>query len=136
AHDTDAAVPGREPRFHFVDVNWAAASAAWPRITRFVTSLRVSFAVNWIHAAVIVAPLGTVNVAPRMPPTWSVESWISSTSLLLSDMVESAACSASSLDAETRASNVRAEATPAETSSPRQARKNAPRRKMRGRLAQ
>src|SRR4051794_1591734 len=50
-------------------VKVAALSAAWPRSTRFVTSLWDSFATNWIQAPVIVAPRGIAMLVQRMPTT-------------------------------------------------------------------
>src|SRR6266542_4405199 len=104
-HAVEAVVGGREVTLFDAVVNAAAASAACPRSTRFVTSLCDSFAENWIQAAVIVAPFGTVTPVQRMPTVWSAESWISSRSLLFTYMLKSARCSTSSNDAAILVSN-------------------------------
>src|SRR5580765_3344408 len=104
-HAVQAAVSGRDVTLPAVVVNVAAASAAWPRSTRFVTSDWDSLAANWIHAATMVDPRGTVTPVQRMPTVWSAASWISSRSLLESETLPVPGCSASSDDATVRASN-------------------------------
>ncbi len=79
---TAAVVRGREETLRLELVKVPGLSAACPFRTRFVASLCVSSASNWIHAFAIVAPGGTVTFVNRRPTVCRLVSNTSSRSAL------------------------------------------------------
>jgi hypothetical protein len=66
---TTALVRGRDDTFNAALVNVRASSAASPAMFNVGVPPSVSSTVNWIHAAVMVAPKGIVTPAKRIPTT-------------------------------------------------------------------